>query len=140
MSHAKRKSGEVVNASPSPKPARRARHSTKRARPKPSNASVEAKRSTACKPVLLDEKTSAHVITEFLAIGHVETREIKSILHTKHASFRQIALTFRISDVLGIPDAFEIAPRFRAAFEFMRSRLRAVQSVDSAKANSDAGG
>lgn len=139
MSHAIRKSGEVVNAKPSPKPARRARHSTKRARPKPSNASVEAKRSTACKPVLLDEETSARVIAEFLVIGDVETREIDSILHTTHAaSFRQIALTFRISEVLGMPDAFEIAPRFRAAFEFMRSLLRAVQSVGDAKADSHA--
>lgn len=64
-------------------------------------------------------------------IGEVETREVDSILHTTHAaSFRQIALTFRISEVLGMPDAFEIAPRFRAAFEFIRSLLRAAQSVD----------
>jgi hypothetical protein len=89
--------------------------------------------------VPLDEETSARVIAEFLAIGHVETREIESILHTTHASFRQIALTFRISDVLGMPDAFEIAPRFRAAFKFMRSLLREVQSVAVAKADNHAG-
>lgn len=140
MSHARRKSGGVVNVKSSPKSALRARHSTKSAKPKPSNASIEAKRSTACKPTLLDEETSVRVIAEFLAIGDVETREIDSILHSTRAmSPRQIALTFRISEVLGMPDAFEIAPRFRAAFEFMRSRLRAVQSVDDAKSDSDAG-
>lgn len=79
-------------------------------------------------PKPLDEETSALVLAELLVLGDVKESEIAFISGTDRAlSYRQIAITFRIADVLGIPDAFEIAPRFAEVFGDARRACKAVR-------------
>lgn len=83
------------------------------------------------RPKPLDDKTSALVLAEFLVLGEVKGHEM-AFLETSGPtplSNRQIAITFRIADVLGIPCAFEMAPRFRDVFAMLRARLAEVKEA-----------
>ena len=58
-------------------------------------------------------------------LDKVEEREIDAIMNVPHGlSCREIAITFRIADVLKIRDAFEMAPRFRGVFTALRESAR----------------
>lgn len=73
----------------------------------------------------LDWETSALVLAEYLTLDKVETREINAILDdVPHGlSNREIAITFRIADTLGVPDAFRMAPRLSVVFAALRAGL-----------------
>lgn len=78
----------------------------------------------------LDEKTSAFVLAEYLGIEDVDVQEINAIVDDGVANgYRGIAITFRVSEVLGVPDCFEIAPRFRTAFERARALMRVCDAA-----------
>jgi hypothetical protein len=73
---------------------------------------------------ILDDETSARVLAEFLVLDKVEECEIDAIMGVPHGlSYREIAISFRIADVLKIRDAFEMAPRFRVVFTALREAL-----------------
>ena len=79
---------------------------------------------TKNKPRQLDETTAACVIAEYLAITQVKTAEIERVSqHGGSLSCREIALTFRVSEVLGIPDAFAMPRRFQLAFARAREYM-----------------
>lgn len=97
-------------------------------KPRPSRRLPRGKaaRMTTPKPRLLDEDASARVLAEYIAIGDVETSEIDSIMEVERAlSYRELALVFRVSEVLDIPAPFEIAPRYAEAFARARLLMRA---------------
>lgn len=86
---------------------------------------------------VLDEETSALVIAEYLAIENVKTREIDTIMDGpkgRGLSNREIAITFRVSEVLGVPVAFEMAPHFRIAFERARALMTALTATEGKQA------
>lgn len=79
-----------------------------------------AKSKSNRKPTPLDEETSAKVIGEYVALGKVTEGEIEAIENEATVDARGAALTFRVSEILGIPDAFEMAPRFQKPFAALR--------------------
>lgn len=85
---------------------------------------------TAIAKQQLDDETSALVLAEYLVMGDVTVDEIKFIEEVGGPlSYRQIALTYKVSDVLGIPACFEMAPRFHDVFEDARSEIHANEYV-----------
>lgn len=95
--------------------------------------SKPTKKTTKKSTKVLDEETSALVIAEYLAIEKVETREIAFLEEKAPPGHwlnpREIALTFRVSEVLDIRDCFEMAPRFRTAFALARAVVGAAREV-----------
>jgi len=109
----------------------------------PKNTKTMTKRTrkpTAKAPRPLDEQTSALVLAEYLSLEKVETEEIDRILDdVPHGlSHREIAITFRISEVLGVPVAFEMAPRFRLALARARNLVTAAGATTGSLASTEA--
>ncbi|MDQ3295833.1 MAG: hypothetical protein M3619_04565 [Myxococcota bacterium] len=95
-----------------------------------------ASTTKAKKPTRLDEKTSALVIAEYLAIGKVTTKEIDEIMDgSRPLSPREVAVAFRVSEVLDIPAPFTIAPRYRLAFARAQEYLRVLDAASAAVAS-----
>ncbi len=89
---------------------------------KPAKKSRKHVTAKAPVPKPLDDKTSALVLAEYLVIEEVAEREIDTILKVSRGlSIREIALTFRITDALGGPDAFKMTPRFQSMFAVVRA-------------------
>lgn len=86
------------------------------------------------RPKPLDENTSALALAEYFVLGKVDVGEIDAILEEpKHdCSPRDIAITFRISEVLGIDDQFVLAPRFEGALETLRLIRRLISEGGAA--------
>jgi len=81
-------------------------------------------------PKLLDEETSARVIAEYLSIEEVAEPEIDAILNRGTARGpRDIALTFRVSEVLHIPAPFLIAPRYAYAMSRARQHIMFLKVI-----------
>lgn len=84
--------------------------------------STPRRAATASTPTLLDDETSARVLGEFLVLEDVKEEEVDAVLKVKRGlSPREIAITFRIADVLKMPDAFAMAPRFADVFARARA-------------------
>lgn len=92
-------------------------------------ASATKSKKPNCAPKVLDDEASARVLAEYVALEDVSARDIDKITKSSRGlSYREIAITFGISEVLGIPDAFALAPRFRAGFALQRAVRRALAS------------
>jgi hypothetical protein len=90
------------------------------------------KTATSTHPKALDENTSALVLAEYMVIGNVTEKEIAFIEDVGHnMSIRELALTFRIAEVLRIEDAFKMAPKFCDAFDLVRLTMRAVLETNA---------
>jgi hypothetical protein len=91
---------------------------------------------SSCTPKVLDEETSARVLAEYLVLENVKESEINSLEKKGHAlSYREIALAFRVSEILSIRDPFTMAPRFARAFATQRALMRLIDGEESAKTN-----
>lgn len=105
---------------------------------KPKTMTKSTRMPTAKAPRPLDEETSAIVIAEYLAIENVKTKEIDRILddgHKPHGlSYREIAITFRMSEMMDVKPAFKIAPRYRLAFTRAQGYLKMLGAAVAAAA------
>lgn len=99
---------------------------------KPARTKSAAKKPSANTPTPLDEDTAAHVIAEYLSIEKVETAEIDAIMNDGHSlSNREIAITFRMSEILKIPDGFAMPPRFQLALARAREWRAMLEAVSA---------
>lgn len=95
-------------------------------------ATKKTKPAPVTNPKALDDNTSALVLAEYMVIGDVTEAEIAFIEEDgRDLSIRQIALTFRIAEILRTEDAFKMARRFRDAFELVRLTMRAVTETSA---------
>lgn len=83
------------------------------------------------RPKLLDEQMSALVLAEYVALGTVAESEIAEVLDENRGrrglSNREIAIMFRIAELLGAYDAFRLSRRFAGPFAAIRSRVAKVE-------------
>jgi hypothetical protein len=101
----------------------------KTASKKPARQKTVTKRTEKRRPNL-DEETSALVLAEYLALGDVKTGEVDTILNEPRSlSIREIAITFRMAEVLEVPDAFAMAPKFEAPFRAVRAAVGRAQEA-----------
>lgn len=99
-----------------------------------------AKSKPVNKVRVLDEETSAIVIAEYLAIEDVKTEELDFIepeAPERGLSYREIALTFRVSETLAIPSCFEMAPKYRLAFARARLVMQALKDTQASAVSDD---
>jgi hypothetical protein len=84
------------------------------------------------KPKVLDDEASARVLAEYLVLGEVKASEINFIENGKRGlNYREVALTFRVSELLGIRDCFEMGPRFREVFAIVRRLITRGESMEA---------
>lgn len=98
---------------------------------------TKSTKSTKRTPTKLDEKTSAIVVAEYMAIEHVDAKELEVITGdapNRGLTLREVALTFRVAEVLGVPPAFEMAPRYQVALARAQEYMLIKRAADEARA------
>jgi hypothetical protein len=87
---------------------------------KPATSTKPARK--IARPIRLGDALSASVIAEYLAITEDEILNDDALVVSsgRYLSPRHIAMTFLVSDILGVRDAFELAPRFQSVFASLR--------------------
>ncbi len=102
-------------------------------------ATKKKTKTRAAKPRVLDEDRAAEVIAEYLSITNVTTAEIERVTtHAGALTSREIALAFRVSEVLEIRDPFLMPRRFELAFKRARDYFIVQDMVSKARAARDA--
>ena len=100
-----------------------------------------AKKANRQPPKQLSEETSAHVIAEYLSIGAVAVteEEVNSIINEvgRNLSPHEIAIVFRISEILGVQNCFAIAPRYEIAMKRASAIVHLLTRPESAEAQQD---
>lgn len=89
-------------------------------------ANTEATERPAAR--LLDDETAARVLQEMFKLDDVSERDINKITTARRGlSCREIAIAFRISTVLGVPDPFTLPPLYALAREMFDAAIREVK-------------
>jgi hypothetical protein len=101
----------------------------------PMSKKSTSKKSKTMRQHQLDEQTSAMLIAEYLSITKIAPAEIKALESgAGKVNPRQAAVAMRMSEVLDIPYPFEIAARYRRAFELARSTMAAMKMISEQEA------